>query len=68
MRKLLNELPMIGFGAGIAVAGASFAMIGIYGVKKNFYMSALVMGSGAWAAHFGTQVAIGAVERVRGLQ
>lgn len=68
IKKVLDELPMFAFGAGVATAGASLAVIGVQGVKKNFYTSSIITGAGAWAAHFGTQVAIGSIERVRGLQ
>lgn len=68
LKKLLSELPMFGFGAGVAVAGASLAFIGVYGIKKNFVASSLLMGGGAWATYFGSQVAVGAIERVRGLR
>lgn len=68
MKKVLNDLPTLGFGAGVATAGASLAVIGVQGIKKNFYMSSIITGAGAWAAHFGTQVALGSIDRMRGLQ
>jgi hypothetical protein len=68
MKKLLSELPMLGFGAGVAVAGASLAFIGLYGVRKNFYIGGMIIGGGALASGWGSQIAIGAIERVRGLR
>lgn len=68
MKKILNELPMIGFGGGVAVAGASVVVIGLGAVKKDVITSGFTMAVGAFFAHFGTQVTIGAIERVRGLR
>lgn len=68
LKKLISELPMLSLGTGVALAGASLTVIGAYGIKKNFGVSSITMGAGAWLAYVGSQVAIGGVERVRGLQ
>lgn len=68
MRKVLNELPMVGLGTGVALAGSSLTVIGVLGIKKNFYGSAVCMAVGAWFTNAGVWVTIGAVERARGLR
>jgi hypothetical protein len=67
-KKFLNELPVIGLGTGFAISGISATVIGIHGVKKNPYYAGVLMAGGTWFAHVGSQIAIGAVERIRGLQ
>lgn len=68
LKKLLDNLPMVGLGAGFALAGASAVVIGFSGIRKNFYGSGMLMAGGAWLAYTGAQVAIGNVERIRGLR
>ncbi len=72
MKKLINralyEAPVLGLGSGLALFGASVAVIGFQVVRKNLPAGAVAMGIGAISTHIGTQVAIGSVERIRGLR
>lgn len=69
MKKFLLELPMLGLGVGLALTGASAAAIGVGAVKKSyFYGAAILMVGGTWTSYIGSQVAIGSVERIRGLR
>jgi hypothetical protein len=68
MRRILNDIPMLGLGSGIAMAGASLAVIGVNHVKKDWYAGGVAMMLGVGASHIGVQVAVGAVERMRGLR
>lgn len=64
--KILDETAMFGLGAGAAMFGASFAYIGASATQKNFVAGAMSMGAGAVLAHIGSQVAIGAIQRMAG--
>lgn len=68
MKKIFDEIAMTALGAGFALAGGSMVYIGATSVKKNLYAAGMSMTIGATFAHIGSQVAIGAVERMRGLQ
>lgn len=59
---------MIGLGGGSAVAGVSLVAVGFHAVKHTFYGAAFLMVVGATATHIGSQIAIGAVERLAGKQ
>jgi hypothetical protein len=66
--QFLDEIAMTALGTGLTLSGASMIYIGVTGVKKNFYAAGVAMTMGATLTHIGSQVAIDAVERMRGLQ
>ena len=66
IKKIFDEITMIGLGGGVAVAGASSVIIGLQVVKKNPYGAGIAMVFGAMFAQVGSQVALGAIERIRG--
>jgi hypothetical protein len=68
IQKVLEELPMAGVGAGLAVAGISTVSIGFQAMRqtKNFYAAGVMMTFGALFAQVGSQIAIGSVERMMG--
>lgn len=62
----LEEIPMVTLGTGTALMGSSLVVIGIMAAKKNLHSAGVVMAFGAFFAHAGYQVTIGAVERIMG--
>lgn len=65
-KKLMDETAMFSLGAGAAMFGTAFAYIGASAARKNFVAGGMSMAAGAVLAHIGSQVAIGAVQRIAG--
>lgn len=60
---------MVTFGTGIAMAGVSLAAIGLEGLFKNQVRSgAVATAIGFAGARIGYEVAMGNIERMRGLR
>lgn len=68
--KLFDETAMFSLGAGAALFGAGFAYLGATAVRKNlhknFVVGGVMMGAGTLFAHAGSQVAVGAIQRLVG--
>ena len=66
--SVLEELPIMGFGAGIALTGASLLVMGISFLPRNLRVGLMTSSVGATATHIGYQIAAGGIERIRGFQ